>query len=748
MAEQQKLKLRYPKPQKVGHIPTWGQKGDILDTEGISTTVMGSDFKNSHQAGGQMPKIQVPEANLAKEMLNMSPEQVEAFSTIHKALTTNYHAITFFDLFAGIGGFRIGLERLGWRCVGYCEFNKYCVETYKANHSTLGEFYHSDATNIKTEQMPDFDVLVGGFPCQAFSLAGHRKGFEDTRGTLFFEAARIIKDRQPKAFILENVKGLTLMSRNTNKFKSQAKLVLESKEFDRIIEVLRVELGYRVFFKVLNSKNFGVPQNRERVFIVGFRPDIKVDFPGFQYPEGEPTTLRLKDILEPSVPERYYIQGKNVVSTVKGKPNIYPSGYVSGIVSSQEDLSRTLFPGESGGSIPHVEEESKTGIIVAEGKLDGREHNALSTEGVSKTVLDGHGFQIPKIQVVEKGEHQQHNVYGTEGISPSLVRGGGSDTNKRGGGVSQRFAPKIEVIGNYHQPGNTTKQSGDVVSTRGISPTLADAHGEGMPKIQVEGEIYARGGNVLNTEGISETVRAADSQGGRVKIVVEGRVDDYGKHSGGDIISPEGISPTVLAAQKAGHGSQVKIVESPEIDPIGKLQYATGKSHQSGTIYSDKGISPTLTTPGGGHHIPQIEDTTKIVMLDHTKANIKQRIQERDTTWTAGSTHMGVIEKVGEIAPDKGGDKKREQGWSVYSDEGISPTVMAGMGEGGGNVPMLPTPQKRIRRLTPRECLRLQGFPDTFKIVVSDTQAYKQAGNAVTTNVVEAVGRAMERYLK
>ena len=165
-------------------------------------------------------------------------------------------SIKFFDMFAGIGGFRSGLEAIGgFECVGYCEIDKYAKQAYEAMYDTGGELYFDDARKIVPEQLPDFDLLVGGFPCQSFSIAGARKGFDDTRGTLFFEIARIAAVKKPKYLFLENVPGLL----NHDKGKT----------FETILRTLD-GLGYNVCWQVLNSKNFGVPQSRNRVFIIGY----------------------------------------------------------------------------------------------------------------------------------------------------------------------------------------------------------------------------------------------------------------------------------------------------------------------------------------------------------------------------------------------------------------------------------------------------------------------------------------------
>jgi DNA (cytosine-5)-methyltransferase 1 len=199
---------------------------------------------------------------------------------------------TFIDLFAGIGGFRLAMQNIGGKCVFSSEWDKEAQKTYRAN---FGEVPFGDITKEKTKSfIPDgFDILCAGFPCQAFSIAGKRGGFEDTRGTLFFEVADIIKKHKPRAIFLENVKGL----RNHDKGKT----------LGTILNVLRDDLGYFVPEpQILNAKDFGVPQNRERIFIVGFRNDLNIN--EFEYPKSIEKKVQFKDIKEKQVvPTKYYI---------------------------------------------------------------------------------------------------------------------------------------------------------------------------------------------------------------------------------------------------------------------------------------------------------------------------------------------------------------------------------------------------------------------------------------------------------
>ena len=167
-------------------------------------------------------------------------------------------SMRFLDLFAGIGGFRLGMERAGHKCIGFCEIDKYARASYQAIHDTEGEIDFKDITEVTNEEFRKLrgkvDIICGGFPCQAFSIAGKQLGFEDTRGTLFYEIARATEQIKPRYIFLENVRNLLSHDKG--------------KTFTRMLKILD-ELGYDAEWQVLNSKNFGVPQNRERVFIIG-----------------------------------------------------------------------------------------------------------------------------------------------------------------------------------------------------------------------------------------------------------------------------------------------------------------------------------------------------------------------------------------------------------------------------------------------------------------------------------------------
>ena len=219
-------------------------------------------------------------------------------------LPTDNPKFTFIDLFAGIGGFRMAMQNLGGKCIFSSEWDAQAQKTYLLNY---GEVPFGDITKETTKAFipDDFDILCAGFPCQAFSLAGKRLGFEETRGTLFFDVAEIIRQKRPKAFFLENVKGLLIHDKG--------------KTIQTILKVLREDLGYYVPDpQIVNAMNFGVPQHRERVYIVGFRKDQNVS--EFTYPLPTDNTKTFADIKEEhTVSAKYYLSTQYVKTLVAHK---------------------------------------------------------------------------------------------------------------------------------------------------------------------------------------------------------------------------------------------------------------------------------------------------------------------------------------------------------------------------------------------------------------------------------------------
>ena len=240
------------------------------------------------------------------------------------------------SLFSGIGAFEKALDNLGveYELVNYCEIDKYASKSYAAIHNVSEDMNLGDITKVNEKELPkDIDLITYGFPCQDISLAGKQKGLfnEDgsqTRSGLFFEALRIIEETQPRVAIAENVKNLT-----SKKFSEQFKIVLDSLE----------EVGYNNYYKVLNSRDFGIPQNRERVFIVSIRKDIDTGL--FQFPQGFPLELRLKDMLDDAVDEKFYLSNEMTDKLISKETTgvVKEVGYIKKSENGKKHQSSTVY---------------------------------------------------------------------------------------------------------------------------------------------------------------------------------------------------------------------------------------------------------------------------------------------------------------------------------------------------------------------------------------------------------------------
>ncbi|HAC2943771.1 TPA: DNA cytosine methyltransferase [Listeria monocytogenes] len=270
----------------------------------------------------------------------------------------------FLDLFAGIGGFRLGMERAGHECAGYVEIDKFARKSYQAIHDTEGEWTREDITKITDEEWRELhgtiDIICAGFPCQAFSIAGKRLGFEETRGTLFFEIARAVKQIQPRYILLENVKGL--LSHN------------KGETFATILTTLN-ELGYDAEWRVLNSKNHGVPQNRERVFIIGY-PRGVCGREIFSF-EGNCTTTNSKQQRE------LVVRAGNLPGSHEQNSRVYDA----------KGLSPTLTTMQGGGQEPKIVIPVLTPNRI-EKRQNGRRFKEDGEEMFTLTAQDRHGVAI------------------------------------------------------------------------------------------------------------------------------------------------------------------------------------------------------------------------------------------------------------------------------------------------------------------------------------------------------------------
>lgn len=320
------------------------------------------------------------------------------------------------SLFSGIGAFEKALERerVLFKVMNFCEIDKYAVKSYCAIHGVPEQINLRDVSTVHTSELHDVNLITYGFPCQDISAAGHQKGFFDkngnvTRSGLFFAALKIIKDTKPEYAIAENVKALT-----SKKFTNEFKTVLDSLE----------QAGYNNYYKVLNAKNFGVPQNRERVFIVSIRKDI--DFK-FTFPVGEPCKLRMADLLENKVDPKFYLSDEQI-------KRIKISSYIQAQRRIQSKECRSIL-----------------------WLRDWKDPECVKVKQVFNIVDNNNGFTNP----------QRGRVYDTDGLSPCLstMQGGGRE-------------PKILTIGNCHP--SSTGCNGNVFSSKGLAATVTTNKGEGQ----------------------------------------------------------------------------------------------------------------------------------------------------------------------------------------------------------------------------------------------------------------------------
>lgn len=344
-SEEEMKSMQYPNPNGKYIVYLLGKEiqTEPLDIENLISSVI----KKSSIAN--MPSI-VSGEYLAKYIDSTKPTQ----PILEK---TNENVIRFIDLFAGIGGIRMGFENAFGaksKTVFVSEWDIPAQKTYKANFKDIFEIA-GDITTIDEHSIPDFDICLAGFPCQAFSMAGKHQGFNDDykgrcRGTLFLEVARICDYHKPKVIFCENVKGLTIHDKG--------------KTF-KIIKETFEKLGYKVFAEILNSKDFGVPQQRERIYIVCFRNDIAPD--SFSFPEGPKTQVCIKDIMEDApIPSKYYLSDVYVNTLKEHRARHEAAGHGFGyIIRPLDGISGTIVCGGMG---------KETNLLI-----DNREHSMIPT---------------------------------------------------------------------------------------------------------------------------------------------------------------------------------------------------------------------------------------------------------------------------------------------------------------------------------------------------------------------------------
>ena len=378
------------------------------------------------------------------------------------------------SLFSGIGAFERACCRIGldWELVNYCEIDRWASQSYSMVNQCSESLNLRDVRTVTTETVRDqhVDLITYGFPCQDISIAGKQQGFvndsgESTRSGLFFEALRIIKELRPHYAIAENVKALT-----STKFKNEFATVLSSLE----------EAGYNNYWRVLNAKDYGIPQNRERVFIVSIRRDV--DEGDFQFPDKEPLMLRLRDMLEPaeSVDEKYYLS------------------------TEREGVRRLIAELEARYSLPAVAGTGETPVLCQIGNIakdPNREHiqdRIYDPSGLAPTLNTvGGGNLEPKITIDGTiGPHETDRITGKDGMVQTLKA------------TDYKNPPKIVIDGLTR---DTQKQKARVFNPQGLAASLIATDYKESPQISVIGQLKGgEKGCVVDRDGIGYTLTATE----------------------------------------------------------------------------------------------------------------------------------------------------------------------------------------------------------------------------------------------
>lgn len=542
----------------------------------------------------------------------------------------------FIDICSGIGGFRSALEKHGHNCVAFAEIDKFAKQSYRAIYDTENEEELDDITSVTDEHFRlyrgQIDIITGGFPCQAFSIAGNRRGFEDTRGTIFFHIARAIKEIQPSYVLLENVKGLLSHDKG--------------RTYGTIVQALD-ELGYFIEWGLFNSKYWGVPQNRERVYILVTRKDVWKEPKLFNLVKQQTSVdTRLVDILEKDVDESYYLS------------------------------------------------EEKTRKLTLNEDLSGR--------------LNHYDYR------------DVDSVHSVNRVSPTL--------NTMQGGDRQ---PKVAIPVltpnrlNKRQNGRRFKENGEPMFTL----TSQDRHGIAIKEATKKGYAEAMEGDSVNTsfpnsktrrgrvgKQVAQTLQAREVNQG---VVVDKGHNFYAKDNilydeRQYVNLPDQFEPDYIYVEPV-----IKVIDKEHIILINSddEQYEILKIKND--YYLSLGVSHNL------------KDVIQYVPKEQYGRLGKQ----------ASETMNENIDLI-------------EEGMTINSynktlnSTGVSPTVTT-RPEGFKTAILPVTNNLRIRKLTPLECWRLQGFSDEqfYKAKnsgVSNSQLYKQAGNAVTVNVVDAIVGELE----
>ena len=639
------------------------------------------------------------------------------------------------ELFAGIGSQTQALTNIAvpHTVVGISEIDKYAIQSYEAMHGKVNNF--GDIRAIK--ELPSADLWTYSFPCQDISVAGKGAGIkEGTRSGLLFEVERLLnianeKGTLPKYLLLENVKNLV-----SKKFKA---------DFDRWLDFLSA-LGYTNYWQILNAKDYGIPQNRERVFCVSIRGEHSP----FKFPEKQELKLRLRDMIDEVVDEKYYLKestirsiinssfnsrrdsikrGDEIANTLmqrdyKGPQCVQVGEVVGGKWDKMHDISRRVYEPNGLSPTVHCQQGGNTELkIIVEGNYSPSDHNAariVNPEGLAPTVMENHGTVTAIAENFVLGGLQEHQTPRMDGISPALTeamgKGGGQTPliiDTKSSEEERFFRQAVEtVLENDCGVGDTVDAFNKKVNRSGVCPTIT-TRPEGfktaiLPIVEDKSDnpviVAMRGRNPNNPS--DRTVGAPTEQ--RLEV------------------NEKGLCNTLTSVQKDN-----LVLEHKK----GSKQYVVRRYNEfiSEKGYIPKGfvpynkqevedIAPTLTgqcsCPSGSSAVLMLEEPVKV------KSATKLGYEEAESGDFVNITFPSSKTKRGRVG------------------KGVAHTLTCGDGNS------FITENIRIRKLTPRECLRLMGWKDEQidKIQaakISGTQQYRQAGNGIVVQVLEYIFKAL-----
>lgn len=580
------------------------------------------------------------------------------------------------SLFSGIGAFEKALDYLNinYELVNYCEIDKYASKAYSLIHNVSENMNLGDITKVDTSKLPkDIDLITYGFPCQDISLAGKQQGMfnndgSKTRSGLFFEALRIIEDTKPKIAIAENVKNLI-----SKKFNAQFQAVLQSLE----------EAGYNNYWKVLNAKDFGIPQNRERVFIVSIREDI--DPGSFEFPKPFELKLRLKDMLEDEVDEKYFLSDKMIE-------------YIIADNEKWEGSKKSV-----------VNKSVETCITTGEGTRRCDASNYI-VKGLPEDT-DIKLMQVGQMYGTEKEPNPQTGrVYNPNGLSPTM------DTCSGGNRM-----PKIIVAGK-------TKSGGErslILDEEGICNCLS-ATDYKQPK-QILIREATKKGYAVAEEGDGVYLNRPYQKRG---VVQKGMIQTI-KCNGNDL----GVVVTDAEVSDREVANLWTETQAKMITPKGNIKRYIGSDIID--IFKEGQVAD-ISFPNGYNKGPRVHDECPTLNGTTTKSSfvvkVKDKIGNEIPLYTNYKKLVKTVEKnempVDEVKHMDLYNRNLTDNYGTLSDPCHNNNrLWDGL---------------RIRKLTPKECFRLMGFEDKdieclIENKISNTQLYKMAGNSIVVDVLKYI---------